>query len=113
MDCIFCKIVAGEIPAHILCRDEELVAFHDINPQSPVHLLIVPVKHIETVLDLGEIDEALVGKMIRTASRLATDEGINHHGFRLVFNCGEYGGQEVYHLHLHVLGGRQMRWPPG
>ncbi len=113
MDCIFCKIIAGEIPAEIVHRDAEIAAFRDINPKAPVHLLVVPVKHIETVLDLQEPDENLVGRMVRLASELAQKEGIAGKGFRLVFNCREHGGQEVYHLHLHVLGGRPMRWPPG
>jgi histidine triad (HIT) family protein len=113
MDCIFCKIISGEIPAEIVHRDDEIAAFRDINPKAPVHLLVVPVKHVETVLNLKETDEKLVGRMVRLASELAGKEGIAEKGFRLVFNCREHGGQEVYHLHLHVLGGRVMRWPPG
>ena len=113
MDCIFCKIISGEIPAEIIHRDDEIVAFRDINPKAPVHFLIVPVKHIETVTDISTDDEQLVGKMVFVAKQLCEKEGISESGFRMVFNCREHGGQEVYHLHLHVLGGRAMRWPPG
>lgn len=113
MDCIFCQIVAGDIPADIVYRDDDVVAFRDINPKAPVHILIVPVKHIETVLDLNEETDPLIAKMMRVATDLARRESIAKKGFRLVFNCREHGGQEVYHLHLHVLGGRAMRWPPG
>lgn len=113
MDCIFCKIVTGDIPAEIVHRDDEVVAFRDINPQAPVHILIVPVKHIETVLDLADAEDCLVGRMIQAANHLAVKEGIDQKGFRMVFNCREHGGQEVYHVHLHLLGGRAFRWPPG
>jgi histidine triad (HIT) family protein len=113
MDCIFCKIIDGEIPADIVHRDNEVVAFRDINPQAPVHILIVPVKHIDTVLDLADEEDRLVGQMIMAANRLAVSEGVDKQGFRLVFNCREHGGQEVYHIHLHLMGGRAFRWPPG
>ena len=113
MDCIFCKIAAGKIPAEIVHRDEEIIAFRDINPQAPVHILVIPLKHINTVKDLSSGSEELAGKMVLVANQLAKEENIAEKGFRLVFNCGENGGQEVYHIHLHMLGGRAMRWPPG
>lgn len=113
MNCIFCKIAAGEIPSDIVYKDEQMIAFRDIHPQAPVHILIIPERHIETVLDLKTVDDKLVGKMILLANRLAKEEGIDADGFRLVFNCRQYGGQDVYHIHLHLLGGRRMSWPPG
>ncbi|TKJ41837.1 histidine triad nucleotide-binding protein [candidate division LCP-89 bacterium B3_LCP] len=113
MDCIFCNITKGAIPADILHRDDDVMAFKDINPKAPVHILIIPIKHIETVLDLSDEDNALIGKMVMVANQLAEKEGIDENGFRLVFNCREHGGQEVYHLHLHLMGGRSFRWPPG
>ncbi|RJP81324.1 MAG: histidine triad nucleotide-binding protein [Candidatus Zixiibacteriota bacterium] len=113
MDCIFCKIAAGEISADILHRDADLVAFRDLRPQAPVHLLIIPTKHIETVLDLQPGDDAVMGRMLRLADDLARSQGLEEKGFRLVINCKAHGGQEVYHLHLHLLGGRPMHWPPG
>ena len=112
-ECIFCKIASGDIPADIVFQDEELVAFRDINPQAPYHVQIIPRRHIETILDLGVEDAGLIGRMVLTANGLARDFGLSERGFRLVFNCKRDGGQEVYHIHLHLLGGRQMRWPPG
>lgn len=113
MECIFCKIISGEIPADIVYRDDELLAFRDIRPQAPVHLLVIPVRHIETVLDLTQDEDRLVGKMILLANKLAREEGIDEKGFRMLFNCRDHGGQDVYHIHLHLLGGRRMTWPPG
>jgi histidine triad (HIT) family protein len=113
MDCIFCKIAAGQIPADVLHRDADLVAFRDLRPQAPVHLLIIPARHLDTVLDLKPEDDALMGKMVRLANDLARSQGLEEKGFRLVFNCKAHGGQDVFHLHLHLLGGRPMRWPPG
>ena len=113
MDCLFCKIADGSIPSEVVHRDNDLVAFRDIRPQAPVHILIIPTRHIETVLDLREEDNRLLGKMVMLANRLAKDEGIAEDGFRLVLNCKRHGGQEVYHIHLHLLGGRAMGWPPG
>ncbi len=113
MDCLFCKIADGSIPSEVVHRDNDLVAFRDIRPQAPVHILIIPTRHIETVLDLKEEDDRLLGKMVMLANRLAKDEGIAEDGFRLVLNCKRHGGQEVYHIHLHLLGGRAMGWPPG
>lgn len=112
MDCLFCKIVAGDIPARKLYEDDQVVAFHDIGPQAPVHFLVIPKKHIRTLNDLTEEDKALVGHIAFTAQRLAREQGCEA-GFRLVMNCNEQGGQTVYHLHMHVLGQRQMHWPPG
>lgn len=115
MECIFCKIIKGEIPADVVYRDEEMVAFRDIRPQAPVHVLIIPTKHVETVLDLTPDAEGakLVGEMILLANKLAREEGIDQKGFRLVMNCRQHGGQDVFHIHLHLLGGRAMHWPPG
>jgi histidine triad (HIT) family protein len=113
MDCIFCKIARGEIPSQILHQDDELTAFRDIRPQAPTHVQIIPKRHIDTILDLGLADERLIGKMVLLANRLAQKEGLADNGYRLVFNCKSYGGQEVYHIHLHLLGGRRMAWPPG
>jgi len=113
MDCIFCKIAKGEIPSNIVHRDGELVAFRDIRPQAPTHILIIPEQHIETILDLTPADGQLIGKMVLMANQLAAKEGLAENGYRLVFNCKAYGGQEVYHIHVHLLGGRRMAWPPG
>ena len=109
--CLFCKMVAGEIKPDIVFEDEAVLAFRDINPQAPVHLLIVPKVHIATLNDLE--DTLLAGQLLQTAIKLAKQEGLSEHGYRTVFNCNSQGGQEVFHLHLHLLGGRQMKWPPG
>lgn len=109
--CLFCKMVAGEIKPDIVFEDETVLAFRDINPQAPVHLLIVPKVHIATLNDLE--DTLLAGQLLQTAIKLAKQEGLSEHGYRTVFNCNSQGGQEVFHLHLHLLGGRQMKWPPG
>ncbi len=113
MSCLFCKIATGEIPATVVLDDTELMAFHDIHPQAPKHLLIIPKKHIATIDDANADDEQLLGKMVLAAKKLAKSEGLSDKGYRLVFNVNAGGGQEVYHIHLHVLGGRQMVWPPG
>jgi histidine triad (HIT) family protein len=112
-DCIFCKIISGEIPSNEVYSDDELFAFRDVNPQAPVHILIVPRKHIELVVDFTEQDAGLIGKMVLAANKIAESEGLVENGFRYVLNCNEHGGQAVFHVHLHVLGGRQMTWPPG
>ena len=112
MDCLFCRIVAGTIPARKLYEDDQVIAFHDIGPQAPVHFLVIPKRHIATLNDLGEDDEALAGHILYTAQRLAKEQGCQD-GFRVVMNCNEMGGQTVYHIHMHVLGQRQMQWPPG
>ena len=108
MDCVFCKIAASEIPADILYQDEQVVAFRDINPQAPVHVLIIPRKHIPSVVELSGAESSLVENMVSIANQLAVKEGVSESGYRLVINCGEQGGQLVPHLHLHLLGGRQL-----
>lgn len=112
-NCLFCKIVAKQIPATFVFEDEKVLAFRDINPQAPVHILVIPKDHRSTLNDVQIEDTALVGHMIVIAQRLAEKEGIANSGYRLVMNCNEDGGQTVYHIHLHLLGGRGMRWPPG
>jgi histidine triad (HIT) family protein len=112
MDCIFCRIAAGEIPAAKLFEDEQIMAFSDRNPQAPVHLLVVPRKHIPSLAELDREDEALLGRMHSIAARLAGEKGLED-GFRTVINTGDGGGQTVPHLHFHVLGGRRLGWPPG
>ncbi len=108
MDCVFCKIVAGEIPADILYQDDEVIAFRDINPLAPIHLLIIPRKHISSLVQLSEAESSLIGNMVNTANQLAKREGVAERGYRLVINCGAQGGQLVPHLHMHLLGGRQL-----
>ncbi len=112
-DCLFCKILAGEIPADIIFESDDAIAFRDINPQAPTHALIIPRKHVATINDLGEGDEALVGKLFLAAKSIAADEGIAAAGYRVVMNCNAAAGQTVFHLHLHLLGGRELAWPPG
>jgi len=112
-DCIFCKIAAGEIPAEKVYEDDQVVGFRDLNPQAPVHVLLIPRRHIATLNDLTEGDEALVGHLYHVAARIAADEGLAERGYRTVMNCNAEGGQTVFHIHLHLLGGRQMTWPPG
>ena len=108
MECIFCQIVAGKVPSEILYRDEEVIAFRDINPQAPTHLIIIPQKHIPFLTHLTEEQLPLIGHMVNIANQLARKEGISESGYRLVINCGEQGGQLVPHLHMHLLGGRQL-----
>ena len=110
-DCLFCKIVAGEIKPSVVFESERILAFRDINPQAPTHVLIIPKQHIATLDDLD--DAALAGELLLAASEIARQEGIAEKGFRTVVNCRREAGQEVYHLHLHLLGGRRMTWPPG
>lgn len=112
-DCLFCRIVAGEIPAEPVYQDEDVLAFRDINPQAPLHVLVVPRRHIATLNDLAPADAELVGRMHLAAARIAAEHGIAEAGYRTVFNCNAQAGQTVFHLHLHVLGGRAMGWPPG
>ena len=112
-DCIFCKISTGEIPATIRYEDDQLIAFEDIDPQAPQHLLIVPRKHIRTTLDLTTADNQLIGHVYQVAGKLAHDLGFAEDGFRIVNNCNEGGGQAVWHIHFHLLGGRDLTWPPG
>lgn len=113
MDCLFCKIIKGEIPATVLFDDPEVMVIRDIRPQAPAHLLVLPKKHIATINEADSNDEQLLGRMVLTAKKLAQHERLSDFGYRLVFNVNAGGGQEVYHIHLHVLGGRQMTWPPG
>ncbi len=112
-DCIFCKIASGDIPAKLACQNERVIAFHDLNPQAPHHLLIVPRRHIATLNDLSADEAPLVGEMVDIARQLGEQLGFAQSGYRLVFNCNADGGQSVYHIHLHLLGGRSLRWPPG
>ena len=107
-DCIFCKIIKKEIPSNIVYEDEEILAFRDINPVAPVHILVIPKKHLESVLDLNKEDEALVGKIYTVINKIAKQEKIDEKGFRIVVNCGEDGGQEVKHLHFHIIGGKKL-----
>jgi len=111
--CVFCRIAAGEIPARLAHSDELCVAFHDLNPQAPVHVLVVPRKHVGSLFDAGEGDRALLGELVLRASAIARDLGLAEDGFRLVVNTLEGAGQSVFHLHLHILGGRPLAWPPG
>ena len=113
MDCIFCKIAAKQIPAKLVHEDSDVVAFRDINPEAPTHVLIIPRQHIETVNDLKPGDAATVGKLFLAAKEIGIKEGLAERGYRLVLNCGPEAGQAVFHIHLHMLGGRKMNWPPG
>ena len=113
MSTIFTKIINKEIPADILFEDDDVLAFRDINPQAPIHFLVIPKKEIRTLNDIEENDKDLIGKLFIIAKELAKSEGISEEGYRTIFNCNEHGAQTVYHIHLHVLGGRQMTWPPG
>ena len=113
MDCIFCKIINGELPTTKVYEDEHIVAFNDLHPRAPIHQLIVPKKHIATLNDLTDDDTELVGTMVQRARLLAKEANIAKSGYRTVFNCNADGGQEVFHLHLHLLGGRKLEWPPG
>lgn len=112
-DCLFCRIATKEIPAKIAYEDDALVAFHDINPQAPVHVVIIPRRHLARVSDLAADDAPLAGRLVVAANHLAKTLGIAEAGYRLVINCNAQAGQSVFHLHLHLLGGRPMRWPPG
>ncbi len=112
-DCLFCKMVNGEIQADTVYEDGDVLAFRDINPQAPVHVLVVPKRHIATINDLQDDDAVLVGKLLLAAQQIARREGIDEKGYRTLMNCNAEAGQTVFHLHLHVLGGRRMHWPPG
>jgi histidine triad (HIT) family protein len=113
MSCLFCKILNREIPADIVYEDDRVLAFRDINPQAPTHALVIPRKHISTLNDLAEEDMELTGYMVATAARLAKEWGLSEDGYRVVMNCNADAGQTVFHIHLHLLGGRIMGWPPG
>jgi len=112
-DCLFCKMVSGDIEPDTVYEDEDVLAFRDINPQAPTHVLIIPKQHISTLNDLETQHEVLLGKMYLAAKKIAQQEGLTEDGYRAVINCGKNGGQMVFHIHLHLLGGRAMQWPPG
>lgn len=112
-DCLFCRIVARTIPSRIVHEDDVAVAFEDVNPQAPVHVLVVPRKHVSSLKDMNSGDAALLGHLVLTCSKIAQEKGIAESGYRVVANTGREGGQTVFHLHFHVLGGRQIHWPPG
>lgn len=113
MSCLFCKIVKKEIPAKIVYEDDGVLAFEDINPQAPVHILVIPKKHIATSLDIKDEDHELMGRLFQAANRIAQERGVAERGFRTVVNCNREAGQTVFHLHLHLFGGRALHWPPG
>jgi len=112
-DCIFCKIAEGEIPAEKIYEDELVVGFRDLSPVAPTHVLLIPRTHIATLNDLGPGDEAVMGRLHSAARKIAKQEGLSENGYRTVMNCNADGGQTVFHIHMHLLGGRQMTWPPG
>ncbi len=112
-DCLFCRIVDGDLPADIVFEDDTLIAFRDINAKAPTHILLIPRRHIATMNDLQNGDESLAGELFITAARIAADEGLAEDGYRVVMNCNEDAGQSVFHIHLHLMGGRRMGWPPG
>jgi histidine triad (HIT) family protein len=112
-NCLFCKIVAGEIPAQLVYEDERAVAFRDINPQAPVHVLIIPREHVASLAEAADQQEAMLGGLLLAAARVARAEGLEESGYRTIANTGAGAGQSVFHLHLHVLGGRRLSWPPG
>ena len=112
-DCIFCKIIRKEIPANIAYEDDDVIAFHDINPAAPVHILIIPKEHIPKVGEFSDDNCHFLPKLFRVSKQLAEEQGMLDEGYRLVINSGDNGGQTVYHIHMHLLGGRVMRWPPG
>lgn len=112
-DCLFCKMVSGEIKPDTVMETDDVLAFRDITPQAPTHILIIPKKHISTINDITDEDTELMGKLYQVAKQVAAQEGLAEPGYRTVMNCNSDGGQAVYHIHLHLLGGRQMDWPPG
>jgi histidine triad (HIT) family protein len=112
-DCLFCKISDNQIPAKIVFQDDKAMAFEDIHPESPIHVIIIPRKHISTILDITDEDQDIMGYLYLVAKRIAIDKSLAEDGFRLVVNCGKSGGQEISHIHIHMLGGRLFGWPPG
>ena len=112
-DCLFCRIIKKELPASIVFEDDTILAFNDINPQAPTHVLVLPKRHIATLNDLGAADDSLVGEIVRRAAAIAAERGLAAGGYRTVFNTNRDAGQTVFHLHLHLVGGRHMGWPPG
>ena len=113
MDCLFCKIISKEIPAKIAYEDTDILAFHDVNPKAPTHILIIPKKHIGTINDVTERDNLMLGSIINVGKNLAKEFKFSDDGYRLVYNCNRNAGQAVYHIHMHLLGGRHFTWPPG
>ncbi len=113
MNCLFCRIIERKVPAKIVYEDERVLAFEDINPQAPIHVLVIPRKHISTSLEIKDEDNELIGYLFQIANKIAADRKIAERGFRLVMNCNREAGQSVFHIHLHLLAGRPMRWPPG
>ena len=113
VSCLFCQIVEGKIPARLVHQDAEVVAFHDIDPKAPTHVLVVPRRHIASITDLAAGDDALVGRLVRAARDIAREHDLADRGFRLVFNAGDDAGYSVHHIHLHLVGGRKLAWPPG
>lgn len=111
--CLFCRVVAGEIPADIIYQDEQAVAFRDVNPQAPVHALVIPRQHIASLKEAEQGDAATLGHLLQVAARIAAEQGLSESGFRTVINTGAGAGQSVFHLHLHIIGGRRLSWPPG
>lgn len=112
-DCLFCKISNGQIPAKIVYQDDKAIAFEDIHPEAPIHVIIIPRKHIPTVLDITDEDQDIMGYLYLVAKKIAVDKSLTKDGFRLVVNYGKFGGQEIPHIHIHMLGGRLFGWPPG
>ncbi|QYZ66977.1 MAG: hypothetical protein OI74_10780 [Gammaproteobacteria bacterium (ex Lamellibrachia satsuma)] len=112
-DCLFCKMVSGDIQPNVVYEDDDVLAFRDLNPQAPTHILVIPKRHISTLNDLEPGDEALMGNLVLSAARIAENEGIAEAGYRTLLNCNAEAGQTVFHIHLHLLGGRPMGWPPG
>lgn len=113
MACLFCRIVAGEIPASKVYEDDDVLAFNDINPQAPLHVLLIPKRHVSTTNDLSAQDDGLVGMLVRRAAAIAREKGYADRGYRVVMNCNAEAGQTVFHIHLHLLAGRGLGWPPG
>ncbi|HDH04110.1 MAG TPA: histidine triad nucleotide-binding protein [Nitrospirae bacterium] len=113
MNCLFCRIIQDKITSKRIYEDESILAFEDVSPQAPVHILIIPKKHIPTSLDIEEKDHELIGRMFQVANKIAIDRGVAERGFRIVMNCNSEAGQTVFHIHLHLLAGRAMNWPPG
>jgi len=112
-DCLFCKIANGQIPAKIVFQNDKAIAFEDMHPEAPTHIIIIPKKHIPTVLDITDEDKDIMGYLYLVVNKIAADKSLTESGFRLIVNCGESGGQEVPHIHIHMLGGRLFGWPPG
>lgn len=113
MDCVFCKIIDKEIPSDIIYEDSDVIAFNDLDPQAPIHFLVIPKKHIQSIATLEEADSQIISKVFATIKKIASEKGLDENGYRVVTNVGEDGGQSVPHLHFHVLGGRGFKWPPG